>query len=171
VVNRSGLREKILRIIPIYGAYKVEEELREWDRSVRDESILYLSESEDHLHVMLEKAVKRRDKETISQIEDVRKKIHSIKERVKTSTYGYFPRQSPIKIKENTLKTALAMDEQIVNESKRMSEKTDILSSKFTGTEKEILMDLNELGNIKTINDLLLKRKLLFRKGQLEEVK
>jgi predicted class III extradiol MEMO1 family dioxygenase len=165
------LKEKIIRIIPIYGAYKVEEELREWDRSIRDESILYLTESEDNLHVMLQKGVKRRDKETISQIEDTRKRIHSIKEKIKTSTYGYFPRQSPIKIKETTLNTALSIDEQIVNESKAISEKTDILSSKFTGTEKEILMDLNELENIKTINDLLLRRKLLFRRGQLEEDK
>ena len=170
MVNRSGLKDKLLRLIPVYGAYKVEEELREWDRSVRDEAIMHLTRSEDSLLSMLEKAVQKRDRDMISQIESSRKDIHTVKERVKTSTYGYFPRQSPIKIKEEALKEALDMDEKIVEGAKSISCKVDVLSSRFVGSEKEVLMDLDELGvSIKSIRGLLLRRNILFRKGSSEE--
>jgi len=159
-----------LRLIPVYGAYKVEEELREWDRSVRDETVLHLTRAEESLLSMLEMAVERRDRDTISRIERSRRDIHSIKEKVRTATYGYFPRFSPIKIKEDALKEALNIDEEIVDNVKSISDKVDVLSNKFEGSEREVLMDLEELGvNIKTIRDYLSRRRILLRIGVSEE--
>ena len=167
--ERSGLKDKLLRLIPVYGAYKVEEDLREWDRSIRDEAILHLSKSEESLLTMLEKAVETRARNSISQIEKSRRDIHAVKEKVRTSTYGYFPRLSPIKIKEQALKEALSLDEKIVATAKSLSDKVDVLSNKFEGAEKEVLMDLQELkSDIKSIRELHLKRKMLLSKGHLK---
>lgn len=170
MVNRSGIKSKLLRIIPIYGAYKAEEELREWDRSIRDEAILHLKQSEDCILSMLEKAVKDRDREIVSKIESARKKIHTVKENVKSATYGYFPRSSPIKIKESALKNALELDENIVKLAKVVYNKIEVLSDKFQDKSKEVIMDLEQIyPEIRVIQDQLTKRKLLFRKGSLEE--
>lgn len=168
--NRVSIKNKLLRIIPIYGAYKVEEELREWDRSIRDEAILHLKRSEDGILSILEKAVKNRDRDIISQIESARKKLHFVKENVKTATYGYFPRSSPIKIKETELKNALEMDENIVKLTQVIFNKIEVISNKFEGSNKEVVMDLEQIyPEINEIQDHLAKRKLLFRKGNLEE--
>ena len=170
MVNRSSIKSKLLRIIPIYGAYKVEEELREWDRSIRDEAILHLKRSENEILSMLEKAVKKRDRDIISQIESARKKLHNVKENVKTATYGYFPRSSPIKIKEPALRNALEMDENIVKVTQVIFNKIEVLSNKFKGSNKEVIMDLAQINSeINDIQNHLTKRKLLFRKGNLEE--
>lgn len=163
---RSGLKDKLLRLIPVYGAYKVEEELREWDRSVRDEAVLHLSGAEENLLTMLESAVSKRDRDMISKIERSRRDIHILKEKIKTSPYGYFPRFSPIKIREDVLKEALDLDEEIVDIAHSLSMKVEALSSRFSGSEKEVLMDLNELGkDLQSIQENLGKRNVLLRKG------
>jgi hypothetical protein len=168
--NRTSLKNKLIRLIPIYGAYKAEEELREWDRSIRDEAILHLKRSEERIRSMLEKAVKDRDRTLISKVESARKKIHNIKENIKTATYGYFPRSSPIKIKESTLKNALEMDENIVKLAQGIYNKIEVLSNKFQDKSKEAIFDLEQIyPEIRVIQDYLTKRKLLFRKGHLEE--
>jgi hypothetical protein len=84
----------------VYGAYKVEEELREWDRSVRDEAVLYLTQGEKQLTTLLEHAVTLRDRAMIARIERTRKQAHGVKEQLRTAVAGYFPRFSPIQIRE-----------------------------------------------------------------------
>ena len=159
-----------MRIIPIYGVKKAQEELRQWDRSIRDETILHLKRSEDWIISMLEKAVKDRDKNIISKIESTRKKIQNIKENVKSTTYDIFPSSSSIKIKKSTLKHALEMDEKIVKRTKVVYKKIETLSDTFQDKSKEVIMDLEQIyPEIRVIQDQLTKRKLYFKKENLEK--
>jgi len=171
--KRSGLRKKILGLIPVYGHYKLEEELREWDRSVRDEAVFYLSKGEALLVNMLETAVTTRDRNVITRIEKSRKNLHTVKEKIKTQTYGYFPRFSPIKIDKKVLGSVLDLDEEIVSKSQNIKEKLQALLNKFEGgAEKEAILDLQDVeGSLQPIDSLLSKRFETLRTAVLEEEK
>jgi len=167
--KKSGLKERLLRSIPVLGHYKIEEDIREWDRSIRDEAVHNITLAEDGLMSMLERAVDRRDRDIIAQIERSRKDLHMAKEKVNVAPYGYFPRSSPIKIQEEDLRAMLDIDEEIVDKTRSISEKIHSLSSRFEGRENESLMDLKLLGeDLSSIVELTSKRTLLLRKGSTE---
>lgn len=169
-MKRTRLRDKLLRYIPVYGAYKVEEELREWDRSVRDEAVLYLTRGEAQLTALLEHAVTLRDRAMIARIERIRKLTHGVKEQLRTAVAGYFPRFSPIQIREEALREALDLDERIVQQTQTFAAKLAVLAQRFAGNETAVLLDLDglhtALGQIQTH---LTRRAVLFRTGSVEE--
>ena len=169
--KRLGLREKILRFVPVYGHYKLEEELREWDRSIRDEAVFYLSKGENLLVNMLETAVAKRDRDSIARIEKGRKNLHTIKEKIRTQAYGYFPRFSPTKIDKKVLKGVLDLDEEIVSKSKNIHGKLQALLNKFEGgTEKEAILDFQDIASsLQPIDAMLSKRYKTLRTGVLED--
>ena len=170
MVNRSSIKSKLLRIIPLYGINKAQEELKQWNRSIRDETILHLKRSEDWIISMLEKAVKDRNKDFISNIKSARKKIQNVKENIESATYDIFPTNSPLKIKRSSLKNALEMDEKILKLSQVIYDKIEVLSDKFQDKSKEVILDLEQMyPEIRVIQDQLIKRKLYFKKENLEK--
>ena len=170
--QRTRLRDKLLRYIPVYGAYKVEEELREWDRSVRDEAVLYLTRGEAQLTTLLEHAVTRRDRPMIAQIERTRKQAHGLKEQLRTAVAGYFPRFSPIQIREDALREALDLDEHIVQQTQTFAAKLAVLAQRFPSDETAVLLDLEALHTeLRQIQTQLTRRAVLFRTGSPEEAR
>lgn len=170
--RRTGLRDKLLRYIPVYGAYKVEEELREWDRSVRDEAVLYLTRGEAQLTTLLEHAVTLRDRAMIARIERTRKHAHALKEQIRTAAAGYFPRFSSIQIREDALREALDLDEHIVQQTQTFAAKLAVLAQRFAGDETAVLLDLDELHTeLGQIQTQLTHRAVLFRTGSVEEAR
>jgi len=165
--KHEGLRQKILRYIPIYGHYKLEEELREWYRSIRDNSLYHLSKTEDLINNMLEVEVSKRDRDSISKIEKSRRNIHIIKERIKTQTYGFFPSKSPIKIDKEILENILDVDEEIVLQSQKIFDKIQSIKNKYdTGSESEAIYDLTDsMVFISSIDSLLTRHFELLRTG------
>ena len=157
--RRKGLREHILELIPVYSHYKLEEEMREWDRSVRDEAVSVLEKSEQFLVSQMEEAVNIRDRARITSLESCRSDLHMLREKIKTQAYGYAPRYTPVKIDRKILEDVLDLDEEIVSDTRIIH---GILEA-GTPDYAKISSHLENAGG------LLKKREKLLRTGLLEE--
>ena len=169
-ISKESLKEKILKYIPGYGHYKLEENLREWNRSIRDESDLFLSNCEKILMNILDFAVSKRDRNSINQIENIRKKIHMLKETINTQTYGYFPSFSVIKIDQEVLKSIINTDEKILENCKNLKNKLSNIEKKYnSGFEKEAILDLTDiLQELNPIDSLIAERYEMARTGLVD---
>ena len=157
--RRKGLRERLLGLIPVYGHYKLEEEMREWDRSVRDEAVSVLEKSEQFLISHMEEAVNTRDRARITSLESCRSDIHMLREKIKTQAYGYAPRYTPVKVNRSVLEDVLDLDEEIVADTRIIHGILD------AGTP-----DYPKISNhLEKAGELLKKREKLLRTGLLEE--
>jgi len=154
-----ALKAKIARSIPVYGHYREEEDLREWDRSVRDEAITSLNDAERSIARLLSDAVQKRDKETIVKIENLRKECRSRRETIRTAAYGFWPRFSPIKIDGRLLSSVLNLDEVLLQEC-------DGIRATLQNQADAWETDLS--GRFKKIDELLNSRIRLFRTGKVE---
>ncbi|MBN1682424.1 hypothetical protein JW865_02600 [Candidatus Bathyarchaeota archaeon] len=161
--KRMTLRKRILEFIPGYGHYKIEEELREWDRSVRDEAVKYLTECESSLNNLLKRAVDKRNRELIRSLEDSRKDIHLVKDRIKTQAYSYFPMMSPIKIDKKVLEKIIDIDDSIVQHSEKLYSSLKTYTENLLGEENFNNIEIKR--SLQPLDQLLLERERLSRTG------
>ncbi len=165
--KRMNLRGRLLGLIPTFGRYKVEEGIREWDRSIRDEAVTHLTKSEEVLNDFLRVVVSKRDREMIAAIEESRRGVHTLKERIKTQAYGYFPRFSEIKINKGALERMLDVDDEILNQASKLSAS---LEAKRNNLAMEESFDPFEVKRaIQPIGELVMERERLARTGLVEE--
>jgi hypothetical protein len=170
----TSLKTKIIRLIPGYGHYRIEEDLREWDRAVRDQALISLKEAEKAVESVFQYYVPSRDLGRIRLLEESRKDIRSTKETIRTSAYGFWPSFSGLKINEKALVNVLDIDESILSESRKLAD--DLLQgAKYlvsVQSEEDRTAKLTEfvsavqeiLGNVA---DLISKRSQLLRTGIL----
>jgi hypothetical protein len=156
----AALKAKIIRSIPVYGHYREEEDLREWDRSVRDEAIASLNDAERSIARLLSDAVQKRDRNSIGKIESLRKECRSRRETIRTAAYAFWPRFSPIKIDGNVLTSVLNLDESVLQECDGIR----VALQSPVGTWET---DLS--GRFKKMDNLLNSRMRLLRTGKVEE--
>ena len=166
-VKRKSIRQKILQFVPVIGHYKLEEEIREWDRSIRDESIDVMENCENILDKILESLVNARKRDSIIELEKSRKRVYKLKETIRTQTYGYFPSKSYIKIDRKNLETVFSIDEEITKSLRKFLEKLQAIFEKFErGSDTEALMDLSEgLSALNEADNLISKRSNIIRSG------
>lgn len=171
----SDLRKKIIRAIPIYGHYREEEDLREWDRSIRDESITSLQRAEKQIESMLPFWVAERDRSKISAIESLRGNIRSRRETIRTSAYGFWPRLSPIKIDGTVLNAVLDVDENVLSTCDQLlNQVTQEVGKMRTISDKEeqtkAFGDLEALvsNHINSVDSLISRRLGMLRTGKVE---
>jgi len=171
----SSLKAKIIKSVPVYGHYRIEEDLREWDRSIRDESINSLKGAENGVESLLGFYVTKRDRDRIGFFDNYRRDIRLRRETIRTSAYGFWPRLSPIKIDENALKMILDTDEKVLSECESFSRYVQETLNKIrsTSNEKETTEELKEfdssfINKIGRIDDLIGKRSMIIRSGKLE---
>lgn len=157
--RRKDIREHLLGLIPVYGHYKLEEEIREWDRSVRDEAVLYLETSEKLLISQMEEAVNTRDRTKITLLEKCRSDLHMFREKVQTQAYGYAPRYTPVNVNRKVLEDVLDIDEEIVSDTRMIHGILD--------AEDPLYDKINS--PLENAEELLKKREKLLRTGLLEE--
>ena len=157
--KRKGIREHLLGLIPVYGHYKLEEEIREWDRSVRDEAISTLESSEKLLVSQMEEAVNTRNRAKITLLEKIRSDLHIFRGKIQTQAYGYAPRYTPVNINRRVLEDVLDLDEEIVSDTRIIH---GILDSEEPLYEKIS-------SHLENAEELLKKREKLLRTGLLEE--
>jgi len=118
----NSLKAKIIRLIPGYGHYRIEEDLREWDRAVRDEALLLLKQAEKEVERVFQYYVPGRDMDRIRLLNEGRKDIRSTRETIRTSAYGFWPSFSALKINEKALIAVLDIDEDILTESRKLAD-------------------------------------------------
>ena len=169
------LKKKIVRAIPVYGHYREEEDLREWDRSIRDECISSLQRTEKQIESMLPLWVAKRDKNKIAVVESLRGNIRSRRETIRTSAYGFWPRLSPIKIDGTVLRAVLDVDESILSASDRLLDQvTQEVARMRTisdgDQQTKALSDLEVMltSHINSIETLALRRLGMLRTGKVE---
>jgi len=166
--KRVTLKKRLLKLIPVYGSYRIEEDLREWDRAIREEAYENLSTGIHALINLIESALMRRDRELIEASESLRERLQLLREETKTQGAGYFPRFSPIKIDGKALERTIDIDSDIV-------EKTDAIKNKLMliSGEEEPEMIINSLkgmsSQIYRVRVLLEDRRDLLRSGLVEE--
>jgi hypothetical protein len=159
--KRAGIRERLLRLVPVYGHYRIEEDLREWDRSVRDESVDILTNAETSIARLLSDAANTRDRETLLKFDMLRKELHLLKDKIRISAYGYFPRFGPIKINEQVLKQVLDTDSEIVHKCTILEEHVRNLTKETNEASlKEIVSHW-----VTPVDDLVTQRSKLVRRG------
>jgi cobyrinic acid a,c-diamide synthase len=165
--KRMDLKKRLLGLIPTYGRYKIEEGMREWDRGIRDEAVTYLTKSEEVLNDVLGVAVSKRDREMIAAIEESRRDVHTLKERIKTQAYGYFPRFSEIKINREALGKMLDVDDEILDHASKLSAS---LEAKRNNLAMEESFDPYEVKRaLQPIGELVMERERISRTGLVEE--
>jgi phosphate uptake regulator len=167
--KREGFRRKLLGLVPVYGHYRIEEDLREWDRSVREEALSHLKHCEELLIDALDVAVTNRNREAASAIETGREAIHAMGERIRTQAYGYFPRFSPIKVDKRVLGEALDIDEKVVGRAKALlRDLEDSLTDFESDPDSPPNLRVIEKG-LQPIEELVSRRMRLLRTGVSEE--
>lgn len=165
--KRIGLKKRLLGAIPTFGRYKIEEGIREWDRSIRDEAVTHFTKSEETLNYVLGVAVSKRDRKMIAAIEESRRDVHALKERIKTQAYGYFPRFSEIKINRGALERMLDVDDEILNHASKLSSS---LEAKRNNLAMDESFDQYEVKRaLQPIGELVLERERIARTGLVEE--
>ncbi|MFP3951022.1 MAG: hypothetical protein ACLFVP_02615 [Candidatus Bathyarchaeia archaeon] len=166
--KRVTLKKRLLKLIPVYGSYRIEEDLREWDRVIREEAQENLSYGIQVLINLIESALMRRDRELIEASESLREKIKILRENIKTQGAGYFPRFSPIKIDSKVLEKTIDIDSYIVE--KTGSIKNNLLAIAENEDPGELISDLRSVTfQIYDVRDLLEDRRDLIRSGLMEE--
>jgi len=173
-VNKKlhSLKTKILRPIPAYGHYRIEEALREWDRVVRDEIVGSLKEAERQIEKLFQHYATNRDTVRINSLDGSRKTIRSTRETIRTSAYGYWPSFSTLKVDDKALLHVLDIDEEILEKGDQLARNllqkaNTILSSKVADEEQRLFEEFtitvrDTSGNV---DALLSERHSVLRKG------
>ncbi len=95
--------DKIGSLIPGYSGYGERDGRRQCDKLLREKIVVFLDSSENTIKQRISTSIKNQDYSLISDYEDLRKKINTLKSRIKFATYGESAFFSSNQLKEDEL--------------------------------------------------------------------
>lgn len=146
--RQSNIFDKIGSLIPGYSGYAERDGRRQCDKLLREKIVVILDSSENVITQRIATNIKNQDYGPINEYEEVRKKLNTLKSRIKFSAYGESAFFSSNQIKENELLTIYQRDLDLLdkaNDLQHTISKLDIQSIALSVEEMEVMInDRNE---------------------------
>jgi hypothetical protein len=125
----KNIFDRIGSLIPGYSGYADREGRRNCDKILRDSIVVKLIEIEKLFYSQMNEALKNKDKETTSLIEEMRKEVNTFVSKVKFAPYGATSFFGDNQIKEEELFTIYQFDFELgdtVNNLSKLSTSGDM---------------------------------------------
>ena len=144
--RKKNIFDKIGSLIPGYRGYAEREGRRNCDKILREGIVAKLAEAEKILYEKMSEALKRKGKELMKDIEEVRKQVNTFSSKVKFAPYGATTFFTDGQIKEDELFNIYQIDLDLAGSIENLSN--------HVGTSP--LSEIKEL--LKTSQEILSKR-------------